>query len=254
MTQKKNELATSQPNEPLELLYSKEVKIKNLTDSNEIIQLLNYLYVLLNVKKENQLNEIEESVLNGVILDNFKNYTVNEIKHAFRLAVSGNIKIELFNKLDAIVLGKVLKVYKEHKNEQIKFHNNKPRRMELEKPTEEQIKGIEAHFIQNCIIPYFEESKALETANISQTNNSIFKFLYKRKIIKLTKTEITKYKKQALTRWIEDLKQRRFKGERISIDEAMSQKTAKMYAHCIALFDKLEKTEKAFNEYQLNEL
>ena len=68
---KKNELATLTTNAPLELVYSRnyrEQRIKHLDSPNKIQELVNYLYVLLNVKKDNQLNELEESVLNGVIL------------------------------------------------------------------------------------------------------------------------------------------------------------------------------------------
>ena len=151
----------------MELAYSKEVKIRNLDSPDSIIEMLNYLYVLLNVKKENQLNEIEESVLNGVILNNFWNFTISEIKHAFRLAVAGKLNIELYQKLDSITFGKVLVGYNAYKQQKIR--NFKSRTMS-------------------------KETKKL----------------------------------------------RRNKGERISLDEVMSNKTQKMYASCIALYHKAD--------------
>ena len=51
---------------------------------------------------------LEESVLNGVILNNFGNFSTDEIKHAFRLGVAGELGIEMYQKLDSITLGKVL--------------------------------------------------------------------------------------------------------------------------------------------------
>ena len=54
---KKNELAILTQNAPLELVFSRqyrEQRIKHLNNPNKIIELLNYLYVLLNVKKDNQ--------------------------------------------------------------------------------------------------------------------------------------------------------------------------------------------------------
>tara|TARA_R110000803_G_scaffold209612_2_gene279607 strand:+ start:2906 stop:3571 length:666 start_codon:yes stop_codon:yes gene_type:complete len=107
----------------LELLFSSEQKIKNITDTNEIANLVNYLNVLLNVKKENQLNDIEQSVLNGVIISQFSNYTVNELKNAFRLAVANKLGVEMFNKLDSLVFGKVLKAYAKHKSTIIQAYN-----------------------------------------------------------------------------------------------------------------------------------
>lgn len=228
----------------MELAYSREVKIKHLAEHYPIIELINYLYVLLSVKAENQLNEIEESVLNGVILNNFSNFSVSEIKHAFRLAVAGELKMEVYQKLDAITLGKVLVGYTAYKQEKIRNFKSKTMSKEEKKPTESEIKAIECEFIKNCIVPYMEERKGLKQPKIDWATYAIFNHFWKAGQLKLTEKEIEQYKKEALTYWKEDLKRRRGEGERISLEEEMSHRTSKMYASCVALHHKAPELEK----------
>ena len=237
---KKNELATLTQTGPLELAYSKEKKIRHLDSPEPVIEMLNYIYVLLNVKSDNQLNEIEESVLNGLILNNFSNFTINEIKHAFRLAVSGELGLEMYNKLDSIIFSKVLKTYKEHKA--LKIRNYKKNNMSKEdnKITQAEIDAIEKEFIEKCILPYIEERKSMTEPKISWEVYSIFKHFWKRKAIKLNKTKIAKYKKEAEKYWKIDLKKRRSKGDRVSLDEVMSHRTQEMYSSCIALYHEID--------------
>ena len=240
---KKNELAILTQNAPLELVYSRnyrEQRIKHLDSPDKIIELINYLYVLLNVKKDNQLNEIEESVLNGVILKNFSNFSTDEIKHAFRLGVAGDLGIEMFQKLDSITMGKVLTAYKSYKAKKIKNFKNNNLTIEHKKPTIDEIKAIEKEFMEKCIIPYIDERKTMKQPKINWATYAIFNHFWNLKYIKLTKTEIKKYKKEAEKYWQADLKKRRTSGERVSLDEIMSQRTAKMYASCVALYHKMD--------------
>jgi hypothetical protein len=240
---KKNELAILTPNAPLELVYSRdyrEQRIKHLDSPEKIIELVNYLYVLLNVKKDNQLNELEESVLNGVILNNFGNFSTDEIKHAFRLGVAGELKIEMYQKLDSITLGKVLGAYKIYKANKIKNFKSSNMSKEEKKPTEAEINQIEKEFYKNCVDPYVEERKTMTEPKINWATYAIFNHFWNLKYIKLTKTEIKKYKKEAEKYWQADLKKRRTSGERVSLDEIMSQRTAKMYASCVALYHKMD--------------
>ena len=228
----------------MELAYSKEVKIKNLNSPETILELINYLYVLLSVKNDNQLNELEESVLNGVILNNFSNFSIAEIKHAFRLAVAGDLDLELYQKLDAITLGKVLIAYKAYKQQKIRNFKSKAMNVEQEKPTEGEIKAIEKEFIKNCVIPYMEERKALKKPKIDWATYAIFNHFWKAGELKISEKEIEQYKNEALKYWKESLKERRGKGERISLDEVMSFKTQKMYSSCVALYHKAPELEK----------
>jgi len=219
--------------------------------------------VLLNVKKDNQLNQLEESVLNGVILKNFGNFSPDEIKHAFRLAVAGELGVEMYQKLDSITMGKVLGAYKIYKAKKIKNFKSsnmsgeqkKPSIDEInaieqefikncineqKKPSIDEINAIEQEFIKNCINPYVEERKTMKQPKIDWATYAIFNHFWNLKYIKLSKTEIKKYKKEAEKYWQADLKKRRTSGERVSLDEIMSQRTAKMYASCVALYHKMD--------------
>ena len=240
---KKNELAILTQNAPLELVFSRqyrEQRIKHLNNPDKIIELLNYLYVLLNVKKDNQLNEIEESVLNGVILKNFGNFSTDEIKHAFRLAVAGELELELYNKLDSITFGKVIQAYKKHKANKIKqFKSNK---LNIKQPqiTIDEKNKIEQDFIKNCINPYVEERKTMTEPKIDWATYAIFNHFWNLKYIKLTDKEISKYKKEAEKYWQKHLQKQRLTGVRVNLDEIMNKQTAKMYASCVALYHKMD--------------
>tara|TARA_R100000231_G_scaffold139628_1_gene121764 strand:- start:947 stop:1660 length:714 start_codon:yes stop_codon:yes gene_type:complete len=218
----------------LELVYSKETKIKNLSSGDDIIKMLNYLYVLLNVKKENQLNQIEESVLNGFIINNYKNFTIEEIKHAFRLAVAGELGIELFQKLDAITFGKVLLSYKEFKNNKIRQHLMKKKTVKKE-ITVEEINEIEQKFLDNCIKPYFDRRKEMTEPEISHGNKAIFDHYYKLGFIKMTDKEKDEYRAIAKKLWLID---RRSKGEKVDFESPIGNRGMKLFMSCIALYYK----------------
>jgi hypothetical protein len=242
---KKQELAILTPNAPLELQYSKETKIRHLDSGEEVLRLLNYLYVLLNIKKENQLNEIEESVLNGVIISNFGTYTIQEIKHAFRLAVSGKLEIEMYQKLDSVIFGKVMLTYQKHKQHIIKHFKNKNMAKKVKKPTQEELSKIDKEFYDNCVVSYFEEHKEMKQPKIDWSTFAVWKWLYAKTPIKLKEKEKESYRKEAKIYWLKNLKKKRSEGENISIDAVMGERTHGMYLGCIALFHKLKELHKA---------
>jgi hypothetical protein len=238
----KNELAISTQSAPLELVYSndyREQRIKHLESPEKIIELVNYLYVLLNVKKDNQLNEIEESVLNGVILKNFGNFSPDEIKHAFRLGVAGQLGIEMYQKLDSITMGKVLTAYKTYKANKIKNFKNMKKEQKKE-ITQNERDDINNEFITKCIIPYFDERKEMTEPRIDWSTYAVFKHLWDDGDIKLTKKEKEQYTKEAKEYWIKDLKKQRAEGKNVSIDQVMGIRYNKMYSSCVALYHKAD--------------
>ena len=222
----------------MELAYSKEPKIKDLLDGTQIIALLNYLYVLLSVKKDNQLNQMEESVLNGVIVSSFKNWTINEIKHAFRMAIDGTLDIDMYQKLDSITFGKVMKKYNTFKREKIKNFKFIGMTKEENIVTEAEKEAIQVQFHVNCILPYLEDRKTMIKPRIDWATFSIFQHFWKKGTIVISEDEKKEYKARASTQWKLDVKARRNRGERVSLEEIMSHRTHQMYSSCLALFDK----------------
>jgi len=220
----------------LELVYSKETKIKNLSSGDDIIQMLNYLYVLLNVKKENQLNQIEESVLNGFIVNNYKNFTIDEIKHAFRLAIAGQLGIEMFQKLDAITFGKVLLSYNEFKNNKIRQHIMKKKKVKKEVTVQERTE-IEQEFIDKCIKPYFDRRKEMTEPEVSHGNKAIFDHYYNSGFIKMSEKEKDNYRTIAKKLWLID---RREKGEKVDFESPIGNRGMILFMSCIALYYKTD--------------
>tara|TARA_R100001440_G_C2496210_1_gene115873 strand:+ start:125 stop:820 length:696 start_codon:yes stop_codon:yes gene_type:complete len=224
----------------LELVYSKELKIRDIAKTNpkEILQTINYLYVLLSVKEDNKLNEIEESVINGLIITSFNNYSLNEIKHAFRLALAGTIDVKLYSKLDAITLSSVMKAYKKYKDNKLKLELNKSKKPI--KLTDEEKKAIEDEFIKTCVNEYINEVKSLKEPKISPEVYQVYRYYWKKGKIKLTDKQIQMYKNKAASYWLKEITAKRQKGDRIAINTPIPTSNENMIAGCLALYDNIK--------------
>jgi hypothetical protein len=247
--EKKNEVSNYNSAQvgPLELQYSKTPKIRDLMGTEQgpekLRQTLDYIYTLLNVKADNQLNEIEESVLNGFILTTYKNFTFEEIKHAYRLAASGSLEVEVFQKLDAVSFGKVLKAYKKHKAEQIKKHTQKQKT--TEEPTEEQKAEILREF-ESLIDEYKEKRPKMTEPEITVLNAHIFKELYKRSELDLTEEEKNIFIEIATAMWPREEKNRKHeKNKFFSLDDLGRDDWIIQAASCLALYNKTRTPESA---------
>jgi len=223
----------------LELVHSREPKIREVVKKNpdHILQAINYLYVLLSVKEDNRLNEIEESVLNGLLITTFNGYSLNEIKHAFRLALAGTIEAPLYCKLDAITLSVVMKAYKKHKDNILKQELNRTK--EPKELTEGEKEAIQSEFINSCVSTYLEERKHLKEPKISAEIYQVYKYFWKQGKISLTDQETQKYKALAAGYWSEELTAKRQKGERIALDTPMPASRERVIGGCLVLFDKI---------------
>jgi len=84
----------------------------------------------------------------------------------------------------------------------------------------------------------------MKQPKIDWATYAIFNHFWNLKYIKLSKEDIEQYKKEAAEYWQADLKKRRSTGERVSLDELMIPKTARMYASCIALYHKFDEVLK----------
>ncbi len=59
------------------------------------------------------------------ITESCVNYTPKEIEKAFQLAISGEINIDMFQQLNAVVIGKVMMAYETYKGEKLTKHRKK---------------------------------------------------------------------------------------------------------------------------------
>ena len=170
----------------LELSYDSEPKIRQLvkTQPEQLQKTINYLYVLLNVKAENRLSELEESVLNGSIVSSFNGYSLNEIKHAFRLALAGTLPVKLYNKLDSIILSQVMNAYKNFKTNKLKTELNGA--WKSKKPTTLEIQEIEKEFIESVIVPLWEQYEMNEKWTVNKSHWLIYDLLNKKGLANLS--------------------------------------------------------------------
>lgn len=222
-----------------------------MSNVNELISLNDYLYTLLGVKQDNRMTSTEEGVFNGVVLEQFKKWSIEEIKYAFRLAIAGNLndeKLQIFNKLDTKVLGQVMKAYQKHKNSKIKhFKESQPSIEHSNALSEVQKKEIENTFTQECIFPYLNEFGELREPKISMEHFSIFKKLLNQKAFQVTVNDIAFYKTLAEKELEKRKKAKKFdqrikKRSGVSTMDISSNdaQDLKMIAACLCMHDKLK--------------
>lgn len=83
--------------------------------------LINYLLALLGISMTNgDDKEMHYIILEEFINETLINYTYEEIKLAFKKLVKGDFNIDVYNKLDSLLVGKVMKAYDNDKQYKIK--------------------------------------------------------------------------------------------------------------------------------------
>ena len=124
----------------------------------ELKMLIKTLLLLLGVKPDNYPNKLEAEVLGEFVNRALKNYSPQEIRFAFELAVAGNLRVEVYQKLDSVLIGRVIKAYEEYKRERSKKEkiaqssSNRQERFEEVKTDAERLK-IERVFIKKVVLP-----------------------------------------------------------------------------------------------------
>lgn len=188
--------------------------------------------MLLSVKPDNQLNKLEISVLNGFIITSLKDLSINEIKHAFRLALAGTLDVKMYQRLDSKIMGAVASSYRIYSANKLRTI---PKKIEVKEVDKQE---IEKEFKELCVIPYLEVREKINKPIISVECYHIFKYLYKHKHIKLEAGEVEYYKELSKGIWQTEIKQKRSKGERISINTPMPTNRSNIISACIALYEK----------------
>lgn len=118
--------------------------------SKIVLELLVKLGVGKNSNEEHHLEAIKYISKN-------KEFAPEEFTKAFELVLSGVLKIELFQQVNCLIIGKVMNLYKNHKNEKLKVYRQK---LQLKENKQSEISDEEKHklFI-NGIKTTFEEYK-----------------------------------------------------------------------------------------------
>ena len=190
------------------------VKIRNLENPEPIKQALRYCFVLIGLRPEQIPDEIEKAVLLDFIKSNLANFTPEEIKIAFELAVKGEFQVDLkhFGKFSPVYFTSVFNKYIEHRNKIAKQVSTDQEKKRLQKENEDQAndpefkKKVEKEFVDAVIKPgfeFFKENKRLEFG--STPISYVFNFLSKKELLDLSEEGKEKVKRQAKKRTAGDV-------------------------------------------------
>jgi len=132
-------------------------EIQTETGQNSLKNSLRYVMTLTGLKPENFPSEFETEILIDFLKSNFGKITTEEIRLAFKMALSGSIDAETnhFQNFCAPYIAKILNAYMA-KRQPIIFDANRviPQRTE---PTDAEKQKIFWNFIEICVLPVWDE-------------------------------------------------------------------------------------------------
>lgn len=195
------------------------VKLR-VANPSEILELLNYLFALLNMKApvgatehDNHMQQIV--VLGDLLRTGFKNDTIEEIKEAFVMSVSGKFKIELYQKLDSIILGKVMREYRVYKSQKLEqYKREKITEQKEMEVSEEEKQRRRNEFLEVCLYrPYEDLKKGVWSFNDFNLV-AIHDIFFDKGLIQITKEMRQDIKKEAILMYKQRLNSPRNQDER----------------------------------------
>jgi len=138
-----------------------DTKIRNLDTDEPIRQSLRYVFALIGLKPENFPSELQKAVLIEFIQSDMKDYSPEEIRIAFRLAVAGELQVEInhFQNFSALYLANVFNAYKSHRAKAMIEFSRKIDKTQLkpaEPSKEEQARDFWG-FVEMFIVQKFEK-------------------------------------------------------------------------------------------------
>ena len=101
-------------------LKNGEAKKLSVASLEEIKQAIRYLMVLCGLNEKDLPDEVEKAILIDFLISEYPNFTTDDLKQAFRLALSGKIKLdfEIYGKrFSAAYISRFLNAYKNYKIE-----------------------------------------------------------------------------------------------------------------------------------------
>jgi hypothetical protein len=96
------------------------------------------------------------------LADDCGSYTVKEVEYAFKLAIKGELGIELFQQVNVLVVGKVLKAFDNHKIEKLRNFRSKKLLINQEVIMTEQEKLVKENDIVKRFIETFISTRIVE--------------------------------------------------------------------------------------------
>jgi hypothetical protein len=189
---------------------TQDTPIRDLTNDEPIRQSLRYVFALIGLKAENLPTDVQKIVLLEFIQTELKHFTPEELKLAFRMAVAGELNVEIshFQNFNAVYLANVMNAYKEKRGLALTEMNQKLKALEPKKePTEAEKIAAFWEYMEQFVGSKFEQyrtNKRIDWENVFGSDH-MFIQLEKLGIIHLTinrKNEIMKIAEtQVKTKW-----------------------------------------------------
>ena len=123
-----------------------KVKIRHLESHNSILGVLRYCFTLIGLRAEHMPDDVQRMVLIEFIKKNLANYTPEEIKIAFEMAIRGDFEVDLnhYGNFSPLYLQSVFNAYVSHRNKiALEIEREKDRVQNSESPEEVEKKKIE---------------------------------------------------------------------------------------------------------------
>jgi len=133
-------------------------KIRDLQDANGLISLLIYLYALLGIKQDKMPTQEQSGVMIDFIKLQMGSYTLDDIKTAFILAISGKLDVDAnaYQNFNCEYIGKIMTAYEKMRlSAFVKFNQieqEKEKEQEKMSWTDEKIKQMNHEFLLECIV------------------------------------------------------------------------------------------------------
>jgi len=161
--------------------------------TNKVEQLMAYLYTLCGFEK--MPSETQDMVLISFIRNNFSDITLDEIKLAFELGISGETGVNMkhYHNFNAIYFSDVINAYKAYQRGQkdIKLELTEPATM-----TPKQERDTTISWLNNHVFPRIEKFFKTGEYDLPDYGNTLYNYLEK-KFINFTKERKLKIKEQA---------------------------------------------------------
>lgn len=138
-----------------------DTTIGNLNGEMEPIkQSLRYIFALIGLKAENLPSELQKAVLLEFIQTDLKQYTPEELKLAFRMAIAGELSIDVthYQNFNALYLSAVMKAYNEKRGfALLEFQRNQKALEPPKEKTPAELKQAFWDYVFDCIVEPFEK-------------------------------------------------------------------------------------------------
>jgi len=173
---------------------TQDTPIGKLTNDEPIRQSLRYVFALIGLKAENLPTEIQKMVLLEFIQTELKLFTPTEIKLAFRMAVAGELNVELshFQNFNAMYLANVMNAYREKRGAALTELNQKMTLAETKRePTEAEKIATFWGYVDGVIMSIWDQFVKTKRMDWSRVYGSdhVFLTLEKMELINLTVAE-----------------------------------------------------------------